>query len=370
MKTDQPEFIVAFMIGLVVCAAAVAALIEIRARRKKNTALGRVGEWLKNFLFAYTLPALLLGVVAAYCFTTFVLVPYFPGSISDCDLRDRACVARVDRARNIAAMNGGRATVEFLALAYIAFAAWRRTAGRKVSPYEIRLDDALLARIDARFPPALIFRFPEEVAIYFDTRDPKTKRAKTASETIPLLGENHAGLWEAMLRRYPNPPKTEDERQQREDEFWRRYAKRFTKTSADGGPALAPKPDLLIFFSAYEKWVFRDYFAATGTVIKTITEAMSDAILESMRADRMTIYSDDPQREAEKRRLVEKAREEETRVNEKVETHMKNWGGWFALNIETAFKKKHGLISDFGPQSATSPHDHPASDELAHKPNL
>ncbi len=129
MKSNSPEVIVGFMIGLVICATAVAALLEFTAKRRKDPSL-RVWGCLGSFIFIYGVPAVLLGVFAAYCFTAFVLVPYFPASISDCDLRDRACVARIDRAAHEAALKVGLAAIELLALAYIGFAAWWRTRSK------------------------------------------------------------------------------------------------------------------------------------------------------------------------------------------------------------------------------------------------
>jgi hypothetical protein len=113
------------MIGAALCAAATAARAEFRAQREKDPGVS-VWEGVRSFVFIYAVPAALLGVFAAYLFTTLVLDPYFPASISDCDLRNRACVARIDRAGHEGAVKLGLTAIEFLALAYIALVARRR----------------------------------------------------------------------------------------------------------------------------------------------------------------------------------------------------------------------------------------------------
>lgn len=331
MKAFSPQFIIASMIGLAVCAAASAAVVEARAHgragqisaRKRARSLGR---WIKN-LISYSVAAVLIGFLSLYSSASF-LMPYFPETIRDCDHSDLACIGRVDQDRHTVAFITTLTASELLALGCIAVLAWRR---RKISPYEIQLDNALLERIGARFPKELAACEP----IYSHWRGvpPELiwgflKEAGAQGKTTPLFDENNAELWESMFRRYPRPPKTEAERLKREDEFWGRYATRFTKLSADGALALTPKPEMVLFFSTYEKWVVRDYFAATGTVIKLSTS-----------------------------RSGQQAKEQ----------HIEKGAGWFALEIETAFKKTHGMMSDFGPQSAISPGDHPANDDLTYR---
>ena len=122
---------------------------------------------------------------------------------------------------------------------------------------------ALLPQINARFPEYDIYRVPERVRSFLGL---------SPSNPHLTFDEHAVEVWKHLLETYPAPPQSDAERQQREADFWNLYAGFFTTTDAAGKPSLKPKQEILNYFSALEKWIFREFYAATGVVNKTIVE--------------------------------------------------------------------------------------------------
>jgi hypothetical protein len=89
---------------------------------------------------------------------------------------------------------------------------------------------ALQPRIDARFPARDIFRVPPEVPVFLGFK-----------ERGSYFHEDFNDLWEAMLNKFPAPPRTELERVQGETTFWNKYVNVFTISDAGGKPFLTPE---------------------------------------------------------------------------------------------------------------------------------
>jgi hypothetical protein len=174
------------------------------------------------------------------------------------------------------------------------------------------------------------------------------------------LDEHAVGVWNHLLATYPAPPRSEAEREQREADFWNLYAGFFTTTDAKGKPSLKPKQEILDYFSALEKWIFREFYAATGVVNKTIVEESVRLFVEQRDA-----YI------SEIEHKIEKANDARERFDrETLPAHYEKEGEWFHFHIQEAFDRLHGTHEDFGGPSPTTPADHPANDGLAHRPNV
>ena len=189
---------------------------------------------------------------------------------------------------------------------------------------------------------------------------------------IPAFYEGLYDRWNAMLKMHPNPPHNDVEQDQREEAFWKRQAEFFTVRDSAGQTALRPKQDIFNYFQTYEKWIFREFYAATGIINKTIIEDSVRHILELEAAHRMMTWGEPTSvSNTEKRHEVEKAKEAERRfIKDTMPAHYAKWGGWFYSHIQDAFAKVHKKQSDYGPESATTSADHPAHDDLRYKPQV
>jgi len=200
----------------------------------------------------------------------------------------------------------------------------------------------------AVFTPALKARFPD-YHIYFVPGSAFSDFGLNPEEENWALSENLPDRWNAMLSMYPKPPADELERKQREEAFWQRYAAMWTVTNSTGQQVLSPKQNVLDGFKYSEKWVFRDFYAATGIVHETI---MKEAVYRREAA--VKLYRE---------------RDAETRFeNETFPAHMEKWGEWFFFHIQDAFGK---MTTDAKqrPDSPTTRRDHPARDHLRYRPN-
>jgi hypothetical protein len=133
----KAELLTGLAVGPVLLAAAAATYVELRARPKRGRRLVEIA-W--RFAAYYAVPGMVLGAFAAYCFSTLILIPYFPGSPSVCHRHDKACLARVDPELNRLASLAGLAGSDLLAVGYIAVVAWRRSQTQKPA---VRADGAL-----------------------------------------------------------------------------------------------------------------------------------------------------------------------------------------------------------------------------------
>lgn len=206
----------------------------------------------------------------------------------------------------------------------------------------------IMPLINKRFPSHQIFRVPDSVRIVLDRR---------ADKQLPVIDEDYPDRWQLMLDRYPDPPRTERERLEREEAFWKRYASFFSVEMDGAKPELKPKPYIIDYFKSWEKWIFRDYFAATGVVHDTVARKMCVAVMDVEDAHNMKTFGDNTSlSNNQKRAAIEKSQDAEKRfVRDELPQHMETWGGWFFVNIQDAFKKQHEPNPGHGPTSPVSP---------------
>ena len=180
--------------------------------------------------------------------------------------------------------------------------------------------------------------------------------------------ENLPERWTRMLDMYPGAPQSDAEREVREQQFWERYTNQMWKVNSERRPVLLPKQDIMDVFIRMEKWVFRDYYAATGIVHKTIVEDMARHALKRRQAYALSGGGDEGRRKRE--RDIETATDAEERFwREALPAHHEKWGEWFYFNILESFKNATESGHDYGPQAAATPAKHPARDDLSYKPN-
>ncbi len=212
-----------------------------------------------------------------------------------------------------------------------------------------------------RFPASKIYYVPERMRALTNT-DPEGGN--------PAYRENCDDWWSRMLRMYPQPPRDEAEREQREAGFWHMYAQHFSVVDSTQKPVLKPKQDILDFFKYWEKWIFRDFYAATGVVHKSIVEETVRHVFDYEDARAMKTFGDNTSlSNTQKRQETDKALDAEKRfVHETLPAHYEKWGGWFYFHVQQSFQAQHQTEADYGPQSAVSS-AHPADDDLSYKPN-
>jgi hypothetical protein len=219
----------------------------------------------------------------------------------------------------------------------------------------------LSAAVKARFPANRIYFVSDDVRRYLNI---------SSTDDVPAMRENYDEWWDRMLQMYPAPPRDDGEREQREAGFWDMYAEHFKITNASGRLSLRPKQDILDFFKSWEKWVFRDYFAATGVIRKTIVEESIRLVVDVANANAIITYgSNTSVSNNEKRQAIEKAENAESNfVQITLPAHYEKWGGWFFFHIQEAFNKRNQTKPPFGPQNPTTPPNHPAQPDLSHRP--
>lgn len=219
------------------------------------------------------------------------------------------------------------------------------------------------------FPSALRARFPNH-KIYFVPEAMMSLLNISTESPVPAFYEGLYDRWNAMLKMYPRPPHNHVEQDQREEAFWKRQARLFTITNSPSQSALRAKQDIVDYFQTYEKWIFRDFYAATGIVHKTIIEDSVRHILELEAAHQMKTWGDPTSlSNNQKRNAIEKAKEAERRfIGDTMTAHYMKWGGWFYSHIQDAFANTNAKRADYGPESATTSGDHSANDDLRYKP--
>ena len=220
----------------------------------------------------------------------------------------------------------------------------------------------LSEKINRRFPPRHIFRVSAHASALMgvtEDRDP-----------IPALYENYANSWRLWLWKYPDPPQDDLEREHREEEFWKGFLGTFTKKNTLGQNALLPKHVIVDYFRVYEKWIFREYYAATGIIHETVVKEHVRQVLELAEARSLkTFGSPASLSNTEKRRAIEKATDAKDRfLREVMPAHFEKWGEWFYYNLKESFSKSNGTDDNFGPRSATNSSDE-TQRHLTYRPN-
>jgi len=132
LGVKHPAVPVGLTIAIIVLAAAVGAYYDLKLRRRRKV---RPLDWLWRFVFPYLLPALVIAAVVAYAFSTFVIIPYHPGSAALCRLHDPECRTHIDPVGNRLYSMIGLALALVPALLYLALVVWCRIANRPYSVY-------------------------------------------------------------------------------------------------------------------------------------------------------------------------------------------------------------------------------------------
>ena len=114
----------------------------------------------------------------------------------------------------------------------------------------------LWQRVDERWPPNMFPRIPAAVWRDHQSRYP--------DGDFSNLREDWPEQWERMLERWPKPPQSEDESRARAERFWHHHAGLLSRKSDNSHWMLLPKQDIIEFFWNGQKWILREYFAATG----------------------------------------------------------------------------------------------------------
>ncbi len=87
------------------------------------------------------------------------------------------------------------------------------------------------------FTPEMKVRFPKD-KIYFVPSSMREALDIADNEPNVLIDENWPEAWDALLKRYPQPPKDDAEREKREARFWERQSDIWTIDNSAGRPAL------------------------------------------------------------------------------------------------------------------------------------
>jgi len=237
----------------------------------------------------------------------------------------------------------------------------KKLFGIKDKPAPDGYPKGLSQELRARFHASKVYYVPDEIRELLKV---------SPEDGDPAYRENCDDWWSRMLKMYPEPPRDEAEREQREARFWRMYAQHFTVTDSTQKPVLTPKQDILDFFKYWEKWIFRDFYAATGVVHKSIVEETVRHVFDYEDACAIkTVGSNTSLSNTQKRQDTDKAADAEKNfVRVTLPAHMEKWGGWFFSRVQQAFQDEHHPAADYGPQSAVSS-AHPADDDLVYKPN-
>jgi len=360
------------MVVSVIILAVVAGIGEAFLQRKMRS--------LWSALFVYALPTSLLMSIA-------VFVAYFVYAHAD-DPEYWAC--RVQACRTAISIQRDRifwleiALIEVAAIAMIALLyvirnrlvpgfliyspARRRMRAEAAAAATRRRDRGpLLARIEERFPPRKLFFVSDKLRSILNMG---------TNQRNPAIFEDYDDWWVNMLERYPEPPRNMAESKEREQAFWTRYADNYTTKSTDGQPSLKPQQYIMDDFRTWEKWIFRDYYAATGTINKTIIEEISRLTFEENEAlEYSKFYTDknststNPHRMKARDKFEQASKATRQFLDDTMPAHYDKWGKWFFFHVEEAFNRRHQTETNYGPQTPTTPTEHPAHDDLAYKPN-
>jgi hypothetical protein len=149
--------------------------------------------------------------------------------------------------------------------------------------------------------------------------------------------------WRLLLERYPEGPKSDEERQERESAFWLEHVYLLLAPTS-GGKKLLPKQDIIDSWWAAERYYFRRYFAATGIHHPSVYSESFIRNLEILHPPRKT-KGWDTSSATERHRMNEKNRAETEMKDfwdKEVPAHKERWGEWFFMNVEQAFRREYG----------------------------
>ncbi len=180
------------------------------------------------------------------------------------------------------------------------------------------------SELKTRFPADHIYFVPEQVASFLGV---------SPESAGHIFNEHWDEWWTGIMALYPLPPRDEDERQQREQEFWQRHAKQFTVSNGAGQASLSPKQEILDYFTHSKNGYFD---ISTQRPARCIKPSWKNgcAISLSLKTQIAVICYGSAQSRSrvQKDREIEKTTEAEARfTRETLPAHMQKWGEWFFL---------------------------------------
>ncbi len=224
------------------------------------------------------------------------------------------------------------------------------------------------SNINARFPWTKFPRISRNFAAYLTNRRP--------SAIEPIFEDDSIQTWAKILAKYPKPPLTDEDRKAREKQFWSDLIQRHIVHLSDGTAGLTPKQQIIDYWWSFERWIFREYYAATGVFIDSFfTAEFLDAaakrygspyfrelgrkeVLENRIAPRnlkraaeknLPSYAKDPAGTGIPRvmagyldAMTQRAAQVFSSRLAGIEAHKERWGEWYFLNIVQAFQQAHG----------------------------
>jgi hypothetical protein len=161
-------------------------------------------------------------------------------------------------------------------------------------------------------------RFPKEQIYFVPDVYIKISLTEMLSENFHEFEE----FWIMLLNRYPEPPKNAVDQKNGEKNFWNHQTKKLTTETETGAPVLKTDDEIIRYFTFYERWILREYFAATGVVVYDphIKEFVESFMKRRFYSERFTLYL----AELDFKNFGE-------------EDHFKKCGAWFLLNIQETF---------------------------------
>ena len=152
--------------------------------------------------------------------------------------------------------------------------------------------------------------------------------------------------WEHVLRWPAELPKTEIERQRREGEWWENQLANATIKDENGNDVLRDKQTIIEYWWQREKWLAREYYAATGVVIDVLfTKQILTNLKNSIEYNRKVKDERNSRTSAGPSVWVQALNEASSRTEQfnsnVVPQHKEKWGNWFFFHIEQAHKKKY-----------------------------
>jgi hypothetical protein len=143
------------------------------------------------------------------------------------------------------------------------------------------------------------------------------------------------------LAEWPTPPQDDEDRQRREELYWNREFAKYLIEDGTGEPRLRPKQEIINAWFWLEKWHFRNYYAATGVVQRSVyTHDFIDkrGVLEKYKHVKSWNTRNITQQSAmaEHEKATEFLKNFDNNV---VPQHIEKWGGWYFFHVEQAYKK-------------------------------
>lgn len=186
--------------------------------------------------------------------------------------------------------------------------------------------DNLNKRIEERFQDRLFIMPPEAYELKWHDGDRK------------WIDDKDWGRWKRILEKFPKEPGTQKEALKNEDIFWRGWAKYYSEKDESGNVGLVSHARVIDDYKYNERWILREYFAATGNVIASTFEDYIRMLLEQSKAYKAVFWDPESRPAQEARHKKERLDEELRQYNlHGKKDHFERWGHWFVSHVEDAF---------------------------------